>query len=456
MMVWSCFILSIRAAEISEVVEDIKWWDVWPDQRLVEVIEDGLQSAPDVYIAQARVKQAQAAAGQQRAAFLPRVSASWSSNTQPRDALGFGFGLSSLDDLVPDIPGIEAPEEEETSDLFTAGTAAVRLDVPLDIWGMGVSTYQAAQMEVLANSENQRSAMYALTVGIANAYYDLVQAQQQLTIINEQVRLTAHLLEVTQMRHERGEASVLDVLQQEQQLASIGTQVPRGQQQVQLAEQRLLVLLGKEPSGSIDINASFPQISSFAQQDLDRWMSARPDVLAAQYQVQSAEKRRYSAMVNFLPSLSVGGQLSRQANLTDEWETLDAWGVSTGASMTLFQGGGKMEGLRSATASVAIAEQSLRQVNLRAQQELQQIQLTEETQRSIREASILQLDTATRAFEEAERQYVSGLVPITVLFATQQAYQQAQINDIQTQRDQVRTRLQSYFVLAISQGGLAQ
>ena len=115
-----------------------------------------------------------------------------------------------------------------------------------------------------------------------------------------------------------------------------------------------------------------------------------------------------------------------------------------------------MEGLRSATASVAIAEQSLRQVKLRAQQELQQIQLTEETQRSIREASILQLDTATRAFEEAERQYVSGLVPITVLFATQQAYQQAQINDIQTQRDQVRTRLQSYFVLAISEGGLAQ
>ena len=131
--------LSMALATAEENWEQINWWNDWPDQQLSDFIEEGLQSSPDVLITAARIEQAKAAAGQQRASFLPSVSASWSSNTQPRDALGFGFGLSSMDDLMPSIPGQEVEEEEEddTVDLFTAGTAALRMDIPLDVWKMG-------------------------------------------------------------------------------------------------------------------------------------------------------------------------------------------------------------------------------------------------------------------------------------------------------------------------------
>jgi outer membrane protein, multidrug efflux system len=449
-MIFVCFVYYAFA---QSNWSDIAWWQDWPDAQLSKLIEEGLTNAPDSAIAQARLEQSKSIVGQQRAAFVPSVSGSWSSNSQPRDALGFGFGLSSSDSMIPGASSDETEDEDDTVELFTSGTAALRVDVPLDVWGKGVSSYQAAKIDVLANEQNQKLSLRTLSFAIANAYYDLILAQRSLQYIQEQVAVSNNLLEVIKLRHERGEATVLDVLQQEQQVALTGTQLPRGQQQVRFAEQQLLVLMGRSPMETLEISSDFPELEPFLVNETERWLALRPDIRAAQYQVQSAEKRKYSAMMNLLPSFSIGGQVSRQANYADEeWDSLDSWSMSTGASVTLYQGGSKVESLRTATAAVVIAEETLRQTTLRAQQEIAQIVLAEQTQTAVMDASTIQVYAAQRSFEEAQRQYNQGLLPFVTLMTTAQAYQQAQINDLQTQREQVRTRLQSYFALGLTSG----
>ena len=67
-------------------------------------------------------------------------------NTQPADALGFGFGLDNLDDLFPSNPNAPVEEDEESS-LFTSGSMALQAGLPLDVWGSGLAGQQAAVLD---------------------------------------------------------------------------------------------------------------------------------------------------------------------------------------------------------------------------------------------------------------------------------------------------------------------
>ena len=105
-----------------------------------------LQTAPDVSISIARVQQAEALSKQLRASFLPTISLAGSMNTQPADALGFGFGLDNLDDLFPSNPNAPVEEDEESS-LFTSGSMALQAGLPLDVWGSGLAGQRAAVLD---------------------------------------------------------------------------------------------------------------------------------------------------------------------------------------------------------------------------------------------------------------------------------------------------------------------
>ena len=112
-------VFNVAWAEVdaSIVDADQQWWRSWEDPKLVELIEEGLQEAPDIEIALSRVAQAEQISKQLRAGgFLPSVSVSTNINMQPADALGFGFGLSSLDDLFPTDPNI--PLKKMTLQIF--------------------------------------------------------------------------------------------------------------------------------------------------------------------------------------------------------------------------------------------------------------------------------------------------------------------------------------------------
>ena len=261
---------------------------------------------------------------------------------------------------------------------------------------------------------------------------------------------TKVLLEATTMRQQRGEATSLDVLQQRQQLASIETQVPRSVFGLKVAHQRLSLLIGENPSSAQEVASDFsmPQvISNLSREELLR---LRPDVEAAQHRVNAAKKRRYSAMSSMFPSLSIGGQLSRQLNYStkdEEWNSIDTYAFSTGVSITLFQGGARWANFQSAHAAERIAEENLRQTNLLAQQELLQTVENEESNKAILLAASNNLEASKLAFQEARNRYAEGLTPLLSLLTTQQSYLQAQLTYIQSQRDVLAGRLQTYRVL---------
>ena len=136
-----------------------------------------------------------------------------------KKALGFGFGLSSLDELIPDIPGAPVEEEEEEDDytLFTSGTMAMQVNLPLDIWGKAVRNYQASVLDAENAKHQQSLTIIALSQNVALAYWDIAVLNEQRKLLDEQISSITNLLEVTTLRQKRGEGTSVDVLQQEQQ-----------------------------------------------------------------------------------------------------------------------------------------------------------------------------------------------------------------------------------------------
>ena len=426
--------------------DTIPWWEQTNDLELQKLIQKAIVEAPDSQIAFERAEQSYALAQQAKQGFLPSVSTGWSSNTQPQEALGFGFGLSSISDLVPDIPGM--PVEEDTTEdeytLFTSGTMSLQINVPLDVWGKAIRNYQAGVLDAKNVDEQRILTLIALTQNIALTYWDIAVLEEQKKLLQEQIVSIQGLLEVITLRQKRGEGTSVDVLQQEQQMLALEANVPILDFQLELAHQRLAVLLGASPTQHMiqktELSDHF-EIQIPAAVDISKQI--RPDLRIAQQSLVSAEKKLEVAQRDLLPTLGVGGQVYRQSNLKDgEWDSIDAWSVSSSLSVSVYQGGRKNSAIQAAQSGVRIAELNLVQVQLRAEQEIQGALANYTLQQKLVEARKYQSHVAKKAYEEAKASYIQGISPLIAVLTAQQAYQQSQSTFIQNQRDFLSAQLQ--------------
>jgi len=423
----------------------LDWLRDYSDTPLQNLIMENLKVIPDVSMAEERLRQSSLLAAQRRSGFLPTVGLGVSSNTQPRDALGFGFGLSSLGN-IPGMP-VEEEEEDEETELFTSGSVALQLSVPLDIWGGSVQSYRSALDEQQAIEHDKDTVLLNLSINIAERYYDIVAANKRIDVVKEQIKLTNDFLTITEFRHQRSEATTLDILQQRQQLANIEAQLPRAEYGVQVAEQLVRLLLGKSQDASISVGTDFFEVTPFTKEQLLSIRMKRPDIQAAQLRVEGAKKAEYSSMTNMLPRISLGGQLSRQfthSSKSDEWDNIDVYAISTSVSIPIFQGGALWNGYQVARSGRTMSELALQQTKLRAEQSVSQQIENELLTQKLYEQAQKQLTAAEQAFVEASRLYREGLTLSLNLISSQQSLAQAKLNIIQCQRDRISARMQTY------------
>lgn len=422
----------------------LDWLSEQTDEHLVSIIQENINNTPDLEMAQLRIVQTSALAAQRRSGFLPSLGLGVSSNTQPRDALGFSFGLNSLGS----IPGLPQDEEvEEETELFTSGSVALQLSIPIDVWGGSLESYRSALYEQNATVLDKNSAQLNLSISIAERYFDVVAAQERIRVVKEQIQLTEDLLTITELRHERAEASTLDILQQRQQLANVQSQLPRAVYGKRIAQQLMRLLLGASQNATFSYADALSVPPLFSSEELKNKKMSRPDVQAAQFRVEGAKKSEYSAMTNMFPQLSFGGQLSRQfthSTKSEEWDKIDVYSLSTSITIPLFQGGALWNGYQASRTGTEMAEIALRQTELQAEQSIEQQIQNEVLTRSLVQNAEDQLDAAQQAFSEASRLYREGLTMSLNLISAQQSLAQAKLNVIQCKRDRLSARMQTY------------
>ncbi len=207
-----------------ESLGDEKWWEVFQDKELQELIRTALQNNYDVRIAAARVLEAQAQLGITRADQLP--------------TLGVGGGVTSQQSPKQGpIPSFEITEGQLTA------SAAWNLD----FWGKYRRATEAARANLLASEWARKQVIATLVANVAAGYFQLRQLDLQLEISQRTLTSRRDSLQLTQTLEQHGIQSLLDVRQAEQLVYTAAAEVPDLERQIAQREDAISILLGNSP-----------------------------------------------------------------------------------------------------------------------------------------------------------------------------------------------------------------
>src|SRR6201982_3894837 len=202
-----------------------KWWDVYQDPVLADLIHTALQQNYDVRIAASRVLEARAQVGITRANQFPSAS----------------IGAS-----------IYSQQNAKTSNQFppyqvNAGQLNLSVIWNLDFWGKYRRQTEAARAQMLASEGGQRAVISSLVANVATGYFHLRALDSEVDIANGTLGSRQQSLHLTQTRFRNGSASDLDLSQSEQLVYTASEAIPDLERQIQQQENQLSILLGENP-----------------------------------------------------------------------------------------------------------------------------------------------------------------------------------------------------------------
>lgn len=325
---------------------DAKWWEVFQDEKLQELIRTALQKNYDVRIAASRIVQAQALWRITRADQFPMVTgdAGIASLRSPQNKIAPAYSLNA-----------------EQLDVSVAWE--------LDFWGKYRNATEAARAQLLASEWGRRAVMSTLVANVASGYFQLRELDLELEISRRALASRQDSLRLVSLQEEHGDTSLVDVRQAEQLVYTASSQIPDLERRIQQQENALSVLLGQYagpiPRGqTLTEQAHLPEIPAGLPSSL---LERRPDVVQAEQQLVAQHAQVEVARAAFFPQISLTGIGGTQsAALTGLFTGPSGlWNFAAGLSQPLFTAG-KLK------ANLKLAEAQQQESNLEYEQTVQE------------------------------------------------------------------------------------
>lgn len=299
----------------------IGWREYFTDPRMQSLIELALSSNRDLRVAALRVEEARAAYRIQRADQWPLAAAS----------------ATAARARVPDLGITGRPMDLE---LVAAGVGASSWE--LDFWGRIRSLKEAALETYLATDEARRATALSLVAQVANSYLALCELDERLALARRSAEVRAESLRIFRRRVALGATSALELTQVE----LLWHQATALVSELELARARqahaLEVLLGAPADLSTKPTrldeVVFPDLAAGLPSEL---LARRPDILAAEHGLKSANASIGVARAALFPRISLTGLLGlASADLTGLFSTdSGAWVFTPSAALPIFDGG---------------------------------------------------------------------------------------------------------------------
>jgi multidrug efflux system outer membrane protein len=307
---------------------DLKWFEVFKDEKLQELTRTALEQNYDLRDAVARVEQARADLGITRSNQLPQFSAGGALEIT-RVSRG---GQTPLP--VSFVPQQNRNWGEATLNL---------LSFEVDIWGRLRRATEAARANLLNAEENRKAVVTTLVSDVASNYFNLVQLDYELEISKSTLATRLDSLRLTQQRQTGGVATLLDLRQAEQLVSTAAQTIPTLQQQIEQTENQITLLLGKNPDGVIRGRKFMdqempPEIPAGLPSSL---LERRPDIRAAEQALIAANANIGVAKAAYFPQLSLSGLLGGQSTQLSSLFSgpHSTWSFIPQVSQPIFAGG---------------------------------------------------------------------------------------------------------------------
>jgi multidrug efflux system outer membrane protein len=387
------------------------WWQLFEDPKLTDLIGRATEANLELELALWRVEEARALRGVAAGPRVPQVDFSGeSSRSQPSDS-------GALRDLAP-AEGFDAANLHDYS--IGAGWE-------LDLWGRIRRSIESADAAVEASGEDYRDVLVSLLAEVALSYTDVRSYQERIRLANANVETQQNTLGLTRDRFAVGLVSALDVAQAESNLANTESLIPVLETNLQLALNRIAVLLGLPPGAvhaeleqAEPVPAEPPEVTVGVPADLLR---QRPDVRRAERQLASQTARIGVATADLYPTFSLGGFIGVQAVDGSDLLSGDAvtWGVGLPIRWNLFAGGRIRSQIRVEEARTEQALLAYERTVLAALEEAEGAMVAFE-QELVRRSKLSQsVDATERSLDLVMTQYRAGLTDFQNVLDTQRS-----------------------------------
>ena len=306
------------------------WWSVYKDPKLSGLLSQVNISNQTVAAAFASYRQARALIKEAQAGFFPTVTNSYSAAGTHQGGSSGGFSTTSL---------TFNPIANATWDI--------------DVWGRVRRTVESSAAVAQVSAADLDNARLSAQATLATAYFDLLAADSLKAILDRTVADYRKTLEITRNQYKSGVVSQADVITAKTQLLStealaINVGVPRAQY-----EHAIAVLIGKPPAdltlprGALARN--IPQTPVVIPSVL---LERRPDIAAAERELQAQNALIGVAVANFYPVVGLTGLFGfAGATPLPISAAAEAWSLAGSATQTIFDGGLRRAQLAAAWAS---------------------------------------------------------------------------------------------------------
>jgi multidrug efflux system outer membrane protein len=298
---------SFRAGEpqpTQDSLGEVKWFDLFQDDTLRDLIQQSLHANYDIRIAAQRVVEGQGQLAATRSALFPQVAA------QPEAGR---IGVKSPTQSWAGVFGVASWE--------------------IDLFGKLRRATEASRADLLALEENQKAVMQGLVAEVASAYFDLREYDTELQYVRESIKTRQDSVNLVSARVQGGVSNALELDQAKTLVASAQANESLLERSQEQTENLIDYLLGKQPGPvprgrSLSDQPQPPRVPAGLPSSL---LERRPDLRSAEQQLIAANARVGVAKAAFYPSINL--------TAAGGYQTTDLLGIVNRTAFSYSMGG---------------------------------------------------------------------------------------------------------------------
>ncbi|WDG77858.1 efflux transporter outer membrane subunit [Pseudomonas chlororaphis] len=415
-----------------EAAADIHWQQFFTDSRLARLQTLALANNRDLRLASLNIEKAQAQYRIQRAALFPAIDAGVSGTHARTPASSSSSGVATTSHDYSAQLGLSSYE--------------------LDVFGRLRNLKDEALEAYLSLAETRRSTQISLVAEVATAWLTLAADNELLRLAQETLRSQQATYELTQRSHALGGSSGLALAQAQTTVESARGDVAVYASQILQDRNALRLLVGSEipdellPDASLQSTALLVRVPDELPSSL---LQRRPDVLAAEHTLKSANIDIGAARAAFFPSISLTANAgSASSALSGLFKAgSGAWTFAPSISLPLFDAGSNRATLDAAKVEREIQVQTYQQTVQSAFKEVADALAERSTLDERLEAQQALTDASRKSFELADALYRGGSQSYLEALDAQRSLYSAQQDLISLRLAEQSNRVTLYKVL---------
>jgi NodT family efflux transporter outer membrane factor (OMF) lipoprotein len=398
-----------------------RWWGLFGSSYLDDLVSAAIAASPSLAAATSTLAQSQELIAAASGSLYPQLNVNGGAGRQK-------YGKEFLGPLPAPPP-------------FTYFAGGATVNYTFDFSGGIARSVEERRALFEYQRQELRAARLALSGNVVTQAIAIAAARERIRAVNDLLADDRRNLQLVQASFDAGNATRVDVLYADSELAADETLLPPASQELDVARHALAVLVGRAPADWAAPDFDFSQLTlpeSLPVSLPSELARQRPDILAAEAQLHAATAQVGVATANLYPHITLTGSAGQQALTLGSLFTASngVWALTSGLTAPVFDGGTLRAERRADIDAMHASAANYADAVLRGLQQVADVLSAIDHDAHLLGAEAHALDSAQKSLNLTRESYRAGNVGVLQVVDAERLYQRARLDYVraQTQR----------------------